>query len=121
MIGYCGINCLECNAYKATVTGNRDLLVEVSKKFWDGRYQPEEWACLGCGPDSKPFMSAYCDGCEIRACAAGKQLPNCAACPDFEDCRRLHDFIKGESESLSRTMGWLRQRYLADEKAKAVK
>ena len=37
MIGYCGINCLECNAYKATVTGNRDLLVEVSKKFWDGR------------------------------------------------------------------------------------
>jgi len=37
--------------------------------------------------------AAYCGGCEIRACAAGKQLPNCAACSDFEDCRKLHDFI----------------------------
>jgi len=116
MLGYCGINCSECRAYKGTVTGNVDLLKEAAGAFWNGTYDAHDWVCLGCGPHNQHFLAKYCSTCRIRVCAEKKGVQNCAACENFEKCSILRDFVKGESEDLARTLGLLRERYLAAQK-----
>jgi len=114
MIGFCGIDCARCGAYQATVTGDESRLKAMAAKLWDGAFKPEEWVCLGCNRENKDFIAAYCGKCQIRKCALEANIPNCAACLEFESCRRLHDFIANEDKHLRRMMGWLRQRYLAN-------
>ncbi len=116
MLGYCGINCLECRAYKGTVTGDEDLLKAAAGAYWDGAFGAREWVCLGCGPQGQGILAKYCQTCKIRLCAESKGVQNCAACADYDGCARIRDFIKGESESLVRTMTWLRERHQAAEK-----
>jgi len=113
MLGYCGINCDECPAYKGTVATDMSLLEKSAGSFWNGAYSAQEWVCLGCTPADQPFLAKFCATCKIRVCAIAKGLPNCAACSDYETCTILHDFIKGESEALCQRMGLLRQRFLA--------
>jgi hypothetical protein len=113
MLGYCGINCAECSAYKGTVTTDMALLEKAAGSFWDGAYSAQEWVCLGCTPADQPFLAKFCAQCKIRGCAIGKGVQNCAACADHESCTMLKDFIKGESEALCKRMEWLRGRFLA--------
>ncbi len=113
MLGYCGINCEECPAYKGTVATDMSLLEKAAGSFWNGAYSAQEWVCLGCTPADQPFLAKFCAKCKIRDCAIEKGLPNCAACSDYETCKILHDFIKGESEALCQRMDLLRQRFLA--------
>lgn len=113
MLGYCGINCAECNAYKGTVATDISLLERAAKDFWDGAYSASEWVCLGCTPADQPFLAKYCASCKFRTCAIAKGVSNCAACPDFEGCTQLKEFIAGESEGLVQRMDWLRERFLA--------
>jgi len=113
MLGYCGINCLECKAYKGTVNGDEDLLKQVATQFWNGVYSPRDWVCLGCGPHNQHFHAKFCSTCNIRLCATEREVQNCAACPEFERCSKLQEFIKSESPEIVRTMQWLRESYLA--------
>jgi hypothetical protein len=48
MLGYCGINCTECSAYKATVTTDQKLMQHVQDTFGDGKGTLTDWVCLGC-------------------------------------------------------------------------
>ncbi|MCX6094775.1 MAG: DUF3795 domain-containing protein [Candidatus Bipolaricaulota bacterium] len=84
MLGYCGINCEECTAYKGTVTTDMSLLEKSAGSFWNGAYSAQEWVCLGCTPADQPFIAKFCAKCKIRVCAIAKGLPNCAACSDYE-------------------------------------
>lgn len=110
MLGYCGIYCDECRGYRGTTRGDMALLESLAERFGNA---PKDWVCLGCQPAEQPFLSTFCGGCRIRACAIGRKLPNCAACPDYEGCAQLHDFIKAESEQVVCTMALLRERFLA--------
>ena len=112
MLGYCGINCHDCSAYKGTVNSDMSLLEKTAGKFWNGAYSAKDWVCLGCKPADQPFLAKFCAECEIRVCAIGRKLQNCAACTDFDNCSKLHDFIKGESEELVWRMRSLRERFL---------
>jgi hypothetical protein len=112
MLGYCGINCDECDAYKGTVNSDMALLEKVAGKFWNGKYSAKDWVCLGCLPADQQFIAQYCSNCQIRTCAIERNLSSCAACDDFENCSRLHDFIKGESDELLLKLELLRGRYL---------
>lgn len=112
MLGYCGINCHNCPAYKGTVNSDISLLEKAAGSFWDGAYSAKEWVCLGCTPANQPFLGKFCAKCSIRVCAVNKGIPNCAACTNFENCTQLHDFINGESEELVQTMRLLRERFL---------
>ncbi|MEW6229718.1 MAG: DUF3795 domain-containing protein [Bacillota bacterium] len=112
MLGYCGINCNECTAYKGTITGDISLLEKAAGSYWGGAYSAKDWVCLGCRPADQPILAKFCAECKIRKCAVGRGIQNCAACAHFENCSQLHDFIKGESEALVQTMTWLRQRFL---------
>ena len=113
MLGYCGIDCAECDAYKATVGTNIGLLEKVAGNFWNGACNAQEWVCLGCTPSNQQFLAKYCATCMVRTCAIAKGLQNCAACPEFEQCTDLKELIAGESEQLVQRMDWLRQRFLA--------
>jgi hypothetical protein len=113
MLGYCGINCEECSAYKGTIATDMALLEKAAGSFWNGAYSAQEWVCLGCTPADQPFLARFCAKCKIRDCAIAKGLPNCAACDTYEACAILHDFIKGESEALCQRMDLLRQRFKA--------
>jgi hypothetical protein len=113
MIGYCGINCLECSAYKGTVNTDIALLEKAAGNFWNGAYSAQEWVCLGCTPADQGCLARFCATCKIRDCAIEQGVQNCAACTDYESCKVLKDFIKGESEALAQRMDWLHGRYQA--------
>jgi hypothetical protein len=113
MLGYCGINCDECAAYKGTVSTDIGLLEKAAGSYWDGAYSAQEWVCLGCTPADQGFLAKYCATCKIRTCAIAKGVQNCAACDGYESCQMLKDFIKGENEALCKRMEWLRGRFLA--------
>jgi hypothetical protein len=113
MLGYCGINCDECAAYKGTVSTDIGLLEKAAGSYWDGAYSAQEWVCLGCTPADQGFLAKYCATCKIRDCAIGMGVQNCAACDTYESCEMLKDFIKGENEALCKRMEWLRGRFLA--------
>lgn len=116
MLGYCGIDCDACTAYKGTVTTDMSLLEKAAGSYWNGAYNAAEWVCLGCTPADQPFLAKYCAKCRIRDCAIAKGVPNCAACNSYETCATLKDFIQGESEALSQRMDLLRKRFLAFQK-----
>jgi hypothetical protein len=118
MLAYCGINCAECLAYKGTVTTDIGLLEKVAGSFWDGAHSASEWVCLGCTPADQGFLAKDCASCKIRECAITKGVQNCAACSEYESCKLMHEFIKGESEprcnqpeTLRKRMEWLRERF----------
>lgn len=112
MLGYCGIDCDACLAYRGTVTSDSELLERAAGDFWHGAYSAKDWVCLGCTPADQGFLAAFCAKCGIRACAIDKGVQNCAACDDCESCDQLRDFIAGEeSEPLALRMTWLRERF----------
>ncbi len=113
MVGFCGIDCLECTAYKSTLKGDEKGLAHMAEKFGQGVLEPHDWVCLGCGPHNQHLLAKYCYTCKIRLCAIVKGVSNCAECETFEQCAILQDFLRTESETLARTMGWLRASYLA--------
>lgn len=112
MLGYCGINCDKCRAFQGTVTGDVALLEQAAGAFWGGAFSAKDWVCLGCQPPNQPFLAKYCAGCGVRACAIEKGIVSCAACPSYDGCTRLSEFLKGEGDALNRTMTLLRQRFV---------
>ncbi|MDR0454833.1 MAG: DUF3795 domain-containing protein [Deferribacteraceae bacterium] len=94
MIAYCGIDCFECNAYKAT-QNNDQALREKTAAEWtiahNFKFTPEMINCTSCKGDG--VKVGYCSECEIRKCASGKGVVNCGACGDFETCKTINDFL----------------------------
>ena len=113
MLGYCGIDCQACEAYKGTVATRIDLLEKAAGSYWDGAYSAQEWVCLGCTPADQGILAKYCATCGIRGCATKRGVQNCAMCTDSEGCERLKTFIAGESKELAQRMDWLRARLRA--------
>ena len=113
MLGYCGINCTECSAYKATVTSDEKLMRHVEEKFGDGTGTYRDWVCLGCLHPEAALIAKYCATCEIRICAIEHGVVNCAVCSGYESCEKLHSFIEEEDSALVVRMQWLREAFLA--------
>ena len=118
MLGYCGINCHECKAYQGTVSTDLSLLKSAGDSYCEGKYQPEDWVCLGCTPANQKFIAKHCKECVIRKCAVEKKVENCAACTKYENCGKILNFINDdpneapeENELLIR-MNLLHKRFL---------
>jgi hypothetical protein len=112
MVGYCGVNCDNCRAYRGTVGGDLSLLEQAASSYGEGAFSAKDWVCLGCRPGDQPILAKYCATCTIRACAIGKEVSNCTACSEYEGCSKLHEFMKTESEELVQIMSLLRARFL---------
>jgi len=85
MIGYCGLDCEQCEAFIATRTNDDALRAQVAEQ-WSRSYnapiKPEHINCTGC--QSAGVKTYYCDQlCEIRKCAVTKSVSTCADCADY--------------------------------------
>lgn len=101
MIAYCGLNCVKCDAYLATVN-NDQALREKTAKLWSELnqtlIQPEDINCEGCRADGK--KTVYCENlCGIRHCAMEKGVRTCGDCPEMESCKTLGMIISNNSEA----------------------
>jgi len=102
MTAYCGIQCVVCPAYKATVNDDNRMRQETAgqwSKMYKHDIKPEQINCLGCRSE-KHF--GYCDMCEIRACCRAKSLKHCGRCMDFACSKvtRILDAVPGARERL---------------------
>ena len=73
--------------------------VEWSKSFGHD-FKPEQVNCVGCTSDGAHI--GYCESmCEIRKCALGRKLANCAVCRDY-GCATLAGFLEKAPEAKTR-------------------
>ncbi len=95
IVAYCGIVCTECDAYKATQAGDREVLarmaVEASEQLGVEMTADDTMcdSCLGSSGRQIP----YCTVCTIRACGIDNLVENCAHCRDYA-CDKLGAFAK---------------------------
>jgi hypothetical protein len=94
LIAYCGLDCAECDAYKA-LQNNDQALREKTAAEWSKAHNfsftPDMINCTSCKGNG--VQVGYCSECEIRKCALGKGLVNCGACTEFQTCKIINDFI----------------------------
>jgi len=89
MIAYCGLDCLECDFFKATRANDQEWKERLAKKWADG-LQVE---CDGCKSDR---ISGWCSKiCKVRPCAERKGVRTCADCKDYQ-CSVLKDLLHNE-------------------------
>ena len=103
MIAYCGLNCLNCEAYKATIN-NDDALREKVAKEWsilnNIEIKSSDINCLGCtGCGCKTVFCS--DLCEIRKCAINYGYKNCGECKNMTTCDKLKMIIGNNNEALN--------------------
>jgi hypothetical protein len=94
LISNCGLICTDCGAYIATQKNDNTLRKEVAEK-WTKEYKHdfkiEDINCDGCKSSGRHV--GYCMVCQIRSCAQGKSVENCAWCADYP-CGKLDEFFK---------------------------
>ncbi|HTY46953.1 MAG TPA: DUF3795 domain-containing protein [Methanomassiliicoccales archaeon] len=89
MIAYCGLDCRECDFFKATRTNDQEWKERLAKKWADG-LQVE---CDGCKSDR---ISGWCSKkCKVRPCAEKKGVRTCADCKEFQ-CDVLRNHLLSE-------------------------
>lgn len=87
LIAYCGLDCSECIAYKATINDDQKELEKIAS-LWgdpDEEFSVEDIKCHGC---SSNLLNKNCNVCEIRNCGKAKGLNNCGECVEFV-CEKL--------------------------------
>lgn len=90
-IAYCGFDCSNCPAYKATQSGDikeRKRVADKWSKTTGQKMTPENILCDGCRVQNGRLV-AYCAECNIRTCAINKGYPTCAHCPDMPSCEKI--------------------------------
>ena len=96
MIAYCGLDCRECKAFKATQNKDFERKKEIAKQWTKGlnvEFKPEDINCKGCISDT---ISGWCRKiCKIRPCAESKKVRTCAHCDDYP-CGKLKEFLSDE-------------------------
>lgn len=93
LIGACGLDCTQCDAYLATQANDQVVLERVVAR-WKVDYgavnaTTENILCDGCMAGNR--VAGYCLECKIRACALGQGLNNCAECSKYA-CEMLEGF-----------------------------
>ena len=103
-IAYCGLNCAQCPAYRATRSGKRAVL-ETVLIYWREIYDAPhltvaDLLCDGCQADGR--LNSYCQSCAVRSCARAQGVPSCAYCTEYPcaemqrrlaACDRRHAFF----------------------------
>ena len=96
MTAYCGLDCSECKAFKATQVNDSELKKQMAER-WSGqgdvKFKPEDVDCRGCKSN---VISGWCRKlCKIRPCASEKKVITCAHCDQYQ-CDRLKEFLRDE-------------------------
>lgn len=94
-ISYCGISCHECPAYIATRENDDNKRAEVAaawSKMYGAEISANDINCNGCTAENGPYFH-HCTVCEIRTCAAEKDVTTCAHCEEYI-CATLSKFFE---------------------------
>lgn len=108
MIAYCGLACHSCAIYLATreqePKKKRQMRAEIARKINDiykHEFEAEDVTdCDGCLMEAGRLFSG-CHKCEIRKCARGKVIENCAYCGEYP-CKQLKKFFDSEPDAKAR-------------------
>jgi hypothetical protein len=103
MIAYCGLVCTECPAYVATQAGDMEALERVAAEWseeFNATLTAADCLCDGCISGSER-LSSYCGECEVRACALGRGVINCAYCDDY-GCEKITGFFNFAPDAKAR-------------------
>lgn len=100
LIGYCGLDCEQCDARRATITNDDELRAKTAKLWceWNNTDQikAEHINCMGCRVEGvKTVFCAYM--CEVRKCCISKGYETCAECARKSDCEKLAPFLDNET------------------------
>jgi hypothetical protein len=108
-LGYCGVDCEECNIYRTTVYGE-ELKTETVKrwqedlkKFWGiDSLDPKQFSCRGCRFGEEDVFLA-CRLCPIRGCCKKQGLSSCGICLKFQTCELSEPDGKKNLEAIAAT------------------
>lgn len=94
LLGYCGLDCASCDAYRATKMDD-PVLREKTAKLWSElngvEIIPEQINCEGCRGEGK--KTVFCEHiCRIRQCALDRKMETCGACPTRAVCESWQSF-----------------------------
>ena len=105
-MGFCGYRCELCPAYKDNITGDEDRQRTSDGwfKYYGFRIPPEEIYCDGCLADDSTNPRRIDPECEVRACALGRGVANCAHCDDYI-CEKLSKKILDTDKIVVRAGG----------------
>ena len=96
MTAYCGLDCSECKAFKATQANDLQLKRQMAERWsnqGDVKFKPEDIDCLGCKSD---VISGWCRKlCKIRPCARENKVKTCAHCDDYPFAK-LKEYLSGD-------------------------
>ena len=96
LIAYCGLDCAECKALKATQSKDAKMKEQLAKQWSEGlqdEFIPEDINCDGC---KSSRISGWCRRiCKIRPCAGRKMVKTCAHCDEYI-CQKLQEFLSKE-------------------------
>jgi hypothetical protein len=93
-LAYCGLDCYQCDAYKATVNDDDELrnkLAELWSENSGMEIDPSDISCTGC--KGSGVQIGFCAECHVRHCGKKKQVENCAQCDKYA-CEELSDFLE---------------------------
>lgn len=102
IIAFCGLNCAECEAYKATQANDEAWKERVAAQWREQFNAPgidvAAVTCDGClAFDGR--LGSHCGECDIRACGIERGVANCAACADYAGCEKLAGFFQFAPEA----------------------
>jgi hypothetical protein len=90
IVSRCGFRCDLCPAYAPNVDRfiGRQAVSDGWFRYFGFRLPPEQIYCVGCIQEGQQLDK----DCQIRPCAFGRGLENCASCPDF-DCDKMRSRV----------------------------
>jgi hypothetical protein len=96
MTAFCGLDCGQCKAFKATQGKDAERKRQLAKQWTEGmkvQFKPEDIDCRGCKSD---VLSGWCRKiCKIRPCAEERKAETCAHCDEYP-CEKLKEFLLNE-------------------------
>ena len=95
LIAFCGLDCAQCDAYKATQAGDEAAKLAILEK-WRSEFNAPDMplASVTCdGWTSLGRLGGYCSEGPVHNCGRAKGVTNCAICEDYETCETLLGFI----------------------------
>ena len=102
MIGCCGLDCEQCDAYLATINDDQKLR-EKTAKLWaelnNAPILPEHINCQGCRVEG--VKTVFCKSlCGIRQCALKKGVATCGDCSHLESCPTVGAILENNPSAL---------------------
>ena len=102
MIGYCGLDCEQCDAYLATINDDQKLR-EKTAKLWaelnNAPILPEHINCQGGRVEG--VKTVFCESlCGIRQCALKKGVATCGDCSELESCPTVGAILENNPTAL---------------------